>query len=111
MEMMKTLGNDRLARQRRASERGVQLVEMAIVAPILILLLAATAEFGNYFYTYTTLSKATRVAGRYVSSQSDFASSINKAKNMAVCGCTTSCAAYGSSSCASVLPSPFGTSN
>ena len=45
----------------RRDERGIQLVEAAIVVPIFLVLFAATAEFGRYFYEYTTLAKA---AGR-----------------------------------------------
>ncbi len=51
----------------RRSERGTQLVELAIVLPILMAFFAATAEFGRYFYNYTTLSKATRAGARYLS--------------------------------------------
>ena len=50
-------------------ERGSQLVELAIVVPVLLLLLGATAEFGRFFYTYSTLLKGTRAASRYLSSQ------------------------------------------
>ena len=50
-------------------ERGTQLVELAIVMPILLLLLGATAEFGRFFHTYTTLLKGTRAAARYIVSQ------------------------------------------
>jgi len=60
-------------RRRRAfawrDERGSQLVELALVLPILLLLLGATAEFGRFFYTYTTLLKGTRAATRYLVSQ------------------------------------------
>jgi len=48
-------------------ERGVQLVEVTIVIPIFLMLFAATAEFGRYFYEYTTLAKATRGGARYLS--------------------------------------------
>jgi Flp pilus assembly protein TadG len=50
-------------------ERGSQLVELAIVMPLLLVLLGATAEFGRFFYTYTTLLKGTRAAARYLISQ------------------------------------------
>jgi Flp pilus assembly protein TadG len=48
------------------SERGTQLVELALVLPVLLALFAATAEFGRYFYNYATLSKATRAGARYL---------------------------------------------
>jgi Flp pilus assembly protein TadG len=48
-------------------ESGLQLVELAIVIPIFLMLFAATAEFGRYFYEYTTLAKASLVGARYLS--------------------------------------------
>jgi Flp pilus assembly protein TadG len=54
----------------RRDERGVQLIETAIVVPIMLVLFAAVAEFGNYFYEYTTLAKASRVGARYLASKS-----------------------------------------
>src|SRR5262245_18598139 len=60
----------------RRDERGVQLIETAIVVPIMLLLFAAVAEFGNYFYEYTTLAKASRVGARYLISKS-----VNSATN------------------------------
>ena len=47
-------------------ESGLQLVEVTIVIPIFLMLFAATAEFGRYFYEYTTLAKAARVGARYL---------------------------------------------
>jgi hypothetical protein len=48
------------------SERGTQLVELAIALPVLMAMFAATAEFGRYFYNYSTLAKATRAGARYL---------------------------------------------
>jgi Flp pilus assembly protein TadG len=48
-------------------EKGIQLVEAAIVVPIFLILFAAVAEFGRYFYEYTTLAKAARAGARYLS--------------------------------------------
>lgn len=76
---------------RNSSERGAQLVELAIVLPVFLLLLAATAEFGNYFYTYVTLTRATRVAARHLSARPYTAEEKTAAKNLAVCGSTASC--------------------
>src|SRR5262249_48077974 len=93
---------ERASTRRRLTraESGVQLVELAIVMPILLVLLVAVAEFGLYFYTYTTLDKATRAAARYVTSNAydptnptDPNNSIAQAKNLAVCGQTTACSA------------------
>ena len=50
-------------------ERGSQLVELALVLPLLLVQLGATAEFGRFFYTYPTLLKGTRAATRYLISQ------------------------------------------
>ncbi|HEX8335175.1 MAG TPA: TadE family protein [Pyrinomonadaceae bacterium] len=47
-------------------ERGTQLVELALVLPILMAFFVATAEFGRYFYSYSTLAKATRAGARYL---------------------------------------------
>ena len=84
----------------KCAERGTQLAELAIVIPIFVLLLAGVAEFGLYFYTYTTLDKATRVAARYITSvpynpnnPTDPNNSIAKAKNLAVCGTISACSA------------------
>jgi Flp pilus assembly protein TadG len=57
------------ARQAWRDERGSQLVELAIVMPLLLMLLGATAEFGRFFHTYATLTKATRAGARYLISQ------------------------------------------
>ena len=72
-------------------ERGTQLVELAIVLPIFMLLFAATAEFGRFFYTYTTLAKATRVGARYLMSQPVNVMDDN-AKRLVICGNPTVCA-------------------
>ena len=54
----------------RRNEQGVQLVELAIVLPILLMLFAGVAEFGCYFYEYTTVAKAARLGARYMSTKS-----------------------------------------
>src|SRR5205085_11660009 len=54
----------------RGDERGVQLLELAIVLPIMLVLFGAVAEFGRYFYEYTTVAKAARVGTRYLASKS-----------------------------------------
>lgn len=72
----------------RSDERGVQLVEVALVIPIMLLLFGAVAEFGRYFYEYTTAAKAARVGARFLASKS-VASATNyegQAKNLVVYG-------------------------
>jgi hypothetical protein len=75
----------------RRDEQGVQLLELAIVLPIMLLLFAGLAEFGRYFYEYSTLAKGARVGARYLAAKS--ASSTTKdwegnAKNLVVFGNT-----------------------
>ena len=67
-------------------DRGLQLVELAITLPVLILLFAAVAEFGRYFQSYTTLAKGTRVAVRYLATASADGSDDLFAKNLLVYG-------------------------
>ena len=73
----------------RRDERGVQLVEIAIVLPLLFMMFAAVAEFGRYFYEYTTLAKAARVGGRFMASKTLTSSTTNwqlAAKRLVVYG-------------------------
>jgi len=56
------------------------------VLPILVLLFAATAEFGRYFYEYTTLAKAARAGTRYLATSAVNANEDGKAKNIVVYG-------------------------
>jgi Flp pilus assembly protein TadG len=70
------------------SERGTQLAELAIVLPILLILFAATAEFGRYFYEYSTLAKAARVGTRYMVTAKVSTFERSQAKNLVVYGNT-----------------------
>ena len=70
----------------KRDERGLQLVELAIVLPVLVLLFAAAAEFGRYFYEYTTLAKGTRVAVRYLATAKTNGDDDTCAKNLVVYG-------------------------
>jgi len=70
----------------RRSERGVQLVEVAIVIPVFLMLFGATAEFGRYFYEYTTLAKAARGGSRYLSTAPVTGTEDAIAKNIVVYG-------------------------
>ena len=46
-------------------ESGTQMVELAIVLPVMVLFLGAAAEFGNFLYSYTTLTNAVRAGARH----------------------------------------------
>lgn len=74
----------------RRDEQGVQLLEIAIVIPILLVMFAAVAEFGRYFYEYTTLAKGSRIGVRYLASKSVTSSTNYQviAKNLVVYGNT-----------------------
>ena len=70
------------------NDRGIQLAELAIVVPILVILLGATAEFGRYFYEYTTLAKAARIGTRYLVTAKVNCAEATNAKNLVVFGNT-----------------------
>ncbi len=77
------------ARRLAREERGTQLVELAVVLPILLVLFGATAEFGRFFYTYQTLTKATRAGARYLTTEPADEESDTAAANLVVYGNTT----------------------
>ena len=70
------------------NETGGALAELAILIPFLVVMVAAVSELGRLFQTYTTLSKTTRAAARYLSNVAYDDDHIAKAKNVAVCGKT-----------------------
>src|ERR1041384_7609492 len=70
------------------NDRGIQLAELAIVVPVLVVLLGATAEFGRYFYEYTTLAKAARIGTRYLVTSKVNCADATNAKNLVVFGNT-----------------------
>lgn len=47
-------------------QRGLAMVEFTISAPVLLLLLFGTVEFGHFLTEYSTLNDAVRDAARYV---------------------------------------------
>src|SRR6476660_7846453 len=73
----------------RRDESGLQLVEVTIVIPIFLMLFAATAEFGRYFYEYTTLAKATRGGARYLTTALVNSGEDTAAANLVVFGNAT----------------------
>lgn len=78
------------ARGRRfaRNEKGGTIAELAILIPFLIIMIAAVSELGRLFQAYTSLSKSTRAAARYLSNVAYDDAQIAKAKNVAVCGKT-----------------------
>jgi hypothetical protein len=70
------------------SERGTQLVEVAIVLPLLLVMFGAVAEFGRLFYTYQTLTKATRAGARYLTTEPANGTSDAEAANLVIYGNT-----------------------
>ena len=69
-------------------EGGTQLVELAIVLPLLLVMFGAAAEFGRFFYTYQTLTKATRAGARYLTTEAADGSSDEDAARLVVYGNT-----------------------
>ena len=74
------------------NDRGGTLAELAILIPFLAVMLAAVTEIGRFFQTYTTVSKSTRTAARYLSNHAYTDDEKNRAKNLVVCGKLTACA-------------------
>ena len=69
-------------------ERGVQLVELAVVLPIFLLMFAAVAEFGRFYYEYTTLAKGARAGARFLATARTNGLDDLSAKNLVVYGNT-----------------------
>lgn len=75
-------------RPRRASHRGVALVEFALILPLLLVLTFITTEFGRAIYQYSTVTKQVRDAARYLSMQLPN-THLTEARNLVVYGKTT----------------------
>ena len=67
------------------SQRGVALVELALVLPLLLAVCFAITEFGRAIYTYDTLAKSARDAARYLTTQTPGSSSARSSAGRA-CG-------------------------
>src|SRR5581483_751160 len=78
----------------RRNEKGMQLIEMAFIMPVLLILLGGLVELSYYFYTYATLARATRAGAGYIYTKAFTDTEIAKAKNMVVCGELNSCSGY-----------------
>lgn len=53
-------------RYKRKKQRGVAMIEMVIVTPLMLLLVLGVAEIGKALMQYTTLTKHVRDAARHV---------------------------------------------
>jgi Flp pilus assembly protein TadG len=72
-------------RSAKTGQKGVALVEFALVLPLLLTLTFITTEYGRALYQYNTLTKSVRDAVRYLSIQAPN-SRIAEAKNLVVYG-------------------------
>lgn len=68
-------------------QRGVALVELALIMPLLLLLTLITTEFGRAMYEYHVLVKSVRDATRYLSVQPPN-THVTEARNLVVYGNT-----------------------
>ena len=76
-------------------DRGTQLIEFALIFPVLILIFAGTTELGRMFHQYNTLAKATRAGARYLSTVQNVSTSTAAAKNIVMCGNSDGCGGAG----------------
>jgi Flp pilus assembly protein TadG len=72
-------------RSAKNRQKGVALVEFALVLPLLLILTFITTEYGRALYQYNTITKSVRDAARYLSIQSPN-THVAEAKNLAVYG-------------------------
>jgi len=63
--MRKAKRKPRWLRRFVSDDRGTQIIEFAIAVPVMLMLLGSIAEFGRFFYTYTTLTNAVRAGARH----------------------------------------------
>ena len=66
-------------------QRGVALIEFALILPLLLMLILMTTEFGRALHQYGTLAKSVRQAARYLSVRAP-GTGINEARNIVVYG-------------------------
>jgi Flp pilus assembly protein TadG len=69
----------------KTRQRGVALVELALIIPLLLLLSFITTEFGRAMFEYNAVTKSTRDAVRYLSFQTP-GTHITEARNLMVYG-------------------------
>ena len=65
MSMRRPVRKPRWLRRFVSDDCGTQIIEFAIAMPVMLMLLGSVAEFGRFFYTYTTLTSAVRAGARH----------------------------------------------
>jgi Flp pilus assembly protein TadG len=86
-------------------QRGLAIIEMVIVLPVVLLLMLMVAEFGRVFYQYGTLNKAVRDGARYAAGTAVFGSTGTVQLNAAIISETQSLVTTGAvNGTSSLLP-------
>ncbi len=71
----------------RQRQRGVALIELALILPLLLVLSFITTEFGRALYQYSVLTKSVRDAARYLTAQTAETHRV-EARNLVIYGDT-----------------------
>ena len=87
----------RIVKKLRARQRGAVLVEMALVTPILLVLLLATADLSRAFIDHNILTKSVRNGARYAAAKAfqgttgviNVTAIADQTKNLVLYGSTT----------------------
>ena len=69
----------------KTPQKGVALIELALILPLLLLLTFITTEFGRAMFEYNAITKSTRDAVRYLTFQAP-GTRITEARNLIVYG-------------------------
>ena len=69
----------------KTPQKGVALIELALILPLLLLLTFITTEFGRAMFEYNAITKSTRDAVRYLTFQTP-GTRITEARNLIVYG-------------------------
>ena len=71
--------NDRRARSTRIGERGQSIVELALIMPLLLMLVALAADFGRVYYSYVGVIGAAEQGARVGSNSAHTNDAIERA--------------------------------
>lgn len=72
----------------KSRQKGVALIELALILPLLLLLAIVTTEYGRALYHYNAITKSMRDAVRYLSVQTP-GTKLVETRNLVVFGNTT----------------------